>query len=71
MLGEKRSKAAFYADSNKSVQDENTYVEQASGQTFEHGPDQSYLDALNRKEVFCRSRFPLHLKTAALRSQGI
>ena len=51
MLGEKRSKAAFYADSNKSVQEGNTYVEQASGQAFEHGPDQSYSDTLNRKEV--------------------
>lgn len=51
MLGEKRSKTAFYADSNKSVQEGNTYVGQASEQTFECGPDQSYLDALNREEV--------------------
>ena len=51
MLGEKRSKAAFYVDSNKSVQEGNTYVEQASGQAFEHGSDQSYSDALNREEA--------------------
>ena len=51
MLGEKRSRAAYYADSNKSVQERNTYVEQASGQAFEHGSDPPYSDALNREEV--------------------
>ena len=39
MLGEKRSNSAFYADSNKSVQEETALIELASKQAFEHGPD--------------------------------
>ena len=51
MLGEKRSNSAFYADSNKSVQEETALIELASKQAFEHGPDQSGPDALDGKEV--------------------
>ena len=51
MLGERRGRTAFYAGFDESVREENPHVEQASGQAFEHGPDQSYSDALNREEV--------------------
>lgn len=51
MLGERRSKAAFYAGFDESVQEENLHVELVSGQDFIHDSDQSYPDALNREEV--------------------
>ena len=51
MLGEKRSKAAFYTGFDESVREENTHVELASGQEFIHGSDQSYSDALNGEEM--------------------
>ena len=51
MLGEKRSKAAFYTGFDESVREENTHVELASGQGFIHGSDQSGSDALNGEEM--------------------
>lgn len=51
MLGERRSKAAFYAGFDESVREENPHVELVSGQDFIHDSDQSYPDALNREEV--------------------
>ena len=51
MLGERRSKGAFYTGFDESVREENTHVELASGQEFIHGSDQSYSDALNGEEM--------------------
>lgn len=41
MLGERRSKAAFYAGFGESVQEETASAEPTSEQALEHAPDQS------------------------------